>query len=95
LSEALFESNSELRDLEAGTFLHCSSLRSICVRSSMPKLSPGTFEKCRLSGLTFESPSHLESLSLSIPDEFAGDRLQVPDSVRRLSLGVSAPWASR
>jgi hypothetical protein len=94
LSEVLFESNSELRDLEAGAFLGCWSLRSICLPSSMSKLSPGTFEKCRLSVLTFESPSHLESLSLGIPDEFAGDQLRIPDSTRRLSLALNAPWTS-
>jgi hypothetical protein len=94
LSVVLSESNSKLRNLEVGAFLDCSSLRSICVPSSMPQLSPGTFEKCHLSVLTFESPSHLESMWLNIPDEFVGDQPQIPDSVRRLSLERTWPWTS-
>jgi hypothetical protein len=85
----LFEANSQLRDIAPGVFLGCSSLQAICVPSSITRLSLDNFESCAISVLTFESPSHLESLWLRIPGDFAGERLQIPDSVTSVFFELS------
>jgi hypothetical protein len=49
------------------------------------------FESCPLSSITFEPPSHLETLILAIPDGFCGPELDVPDSVCRLTISIIPP----
>jgi hypothetical protein len=45
-----------------------------------------------ITELTFESPSRLEQLELSIPGDFAGGEIQVPDSVIWGNIQVGKDW---
>jgi hypothetical protein len=43
-----------------------------------------------VSAIEFESPSRLIELELSIPYEFQGTQIQIPNSVRRVSLEITS-----
>jgi hypothetical protein len=76
-----FESGSQLRIIDWGAFLDCSSLQSICLPSSLEHLEARVFCGSRISSLKFEIPSRLTGLCLVVPSGFHGDEIDVPDSV--------------
>jgi hypothetical protein len=92
LSTITFESGSKLEAFPRGVFWECHHLNSISLPASIVRFYRGCFSGCRVSNLIFQSPSHLESLTLSIPDDYCGEQLEIPDSVDELIFEVSWDW---
>jgi hypothetical protein len=83
----VFESESELDRICESAFEKCSSLKSICIPSTVTVIGRQCFINCKaLVSITFESGSRLEE----IPEKafFGCERLRsicIPESVRSLS----------
>jgi hypothetical protein len=70
-----FEANSKLRRFDETLFCDCSSLKSICVPSSVRILCSGCFSECTsLRCLTFETDSRLKRME----KPFYGDSQRNP-----------------
>jgi hypothetical protein len=82
ISSFAFESDSRLIRIEAGAFSNCSSLRSICIPSSVEIVGEHCFAACpSLSSLTFESGSKLAEIDPSLPIYHASlEPIAFPDS---------------
>jgi hypothetical protein len=93
-----FELNSHLRQIQAGVFCCCPSLKSICIPASVEIICESCFSRCDLlSSITFERQSVLAQIgreafancpllqSISLPDSFAANRKSLS------SLPVSFP----
>jgi hypothetical protein len=81
LTNVAFESESQLRSLPDGLFKDCHDLKSIWLPSSIESLKIGGLDAKFLPGLEFESPSHLDHLSMILYGRFEGGELSIPDSV--------------
>jgi hypothetical protein len=92
LSTVTFESGSKLRILERKTFANCPLLKSFSIPASVQRLSHGCFTGGKLSTLVFESPSHIEELSLSLYDDYSGQQLGIPDSVMSAYFELKGDW---
>jgi hypothetical protein len=67
LSRVRFESGSKVTCFMAHAFSYCSSLSSICIRSSVTELGNSCFAGClSLSALTWDSGSHLSCIEHKI-----------------------------
>jgi hypothetical protein len=90
LSSVILQSGSGLATLGLRAFLGCSALRSFVIPSLVREISGCCFAECRrLSMLVFESPSHVESFTLSIPSNFSGNQLELPNSIRFVELKIA------
>jgi hypothetical protein len=92
LSAVLFEPASRLQEFCPGMIVSCPSLRSFCVPSSLRVLNTECFSDCKLSNLTFESPSHLDDLRLGVPSPFYGEQIHIPPSVTQLTIIISGKF---
>jgi hypothetical protein len=63
LTTLIFESGSQLTEIQEGVFSGCSSLNSICIPSAVRILRKSCFGGCsNLCSFTFDSPSNLEKI---------------------------------
>jgi hypothetical protein len=87
-----FESGSQLLSLQGEVFANCDLLKSVVLPGSITSLEIGGFESCLLPGLIFESPSHLEHMSMVLSGDFDGRDIGIPDSVTILhfALGLTS-----
>jgi hypothetical protein len=92
MSSLLFEQQSRLRVFAKLAFEKCHSLTLMCIPSNLVSFNTSCFTRGSLGKLTFESPSRCESLSLTIPDGFGGDEIDVPDSVRQVAINVDSDF---
>jgi hypothetical protein len=80
-----FQAGSKLVRIEQEAFSGCSSLKRLCLPSSLEYVGANCFEGCRsMSTLEFAMPSHLREL-MDLPQRWR--RLgEIPDSVEILGL---------
>jgi hypothetical protein len=87
----LFESGSQLCEIESYALASCESLTSICIPCTVEVLGEGSFKNCRsLSTLSFESVSRLRRIE---SQAFSGcsslKSIVIPQSIESLSLNWS------
>jgi hypothetical protein len=81
-----FESRSQTLTLQGEVFAKCHLLKSIFLPGSIENLDVGVLEAGLLTGLVFESPSHLAELSMVITGNPDGRGISIPDSVTSLRI---------
>jgi hypothetical protein len=93
LSTVTFGTGSQLREMEAGAFSHCSRLESIAVPSSVREIDAECFANCdSLSAVTFGTGSQLREMEAGAFSQSSQAQVVLPDGQTVLAKSLCQGW---